>query len=279
MEVYHLPEVFNADQSAWFKVHDYQTASECRKQMVSLQQNTFSFLLEGSKEVFADKSSVAIENSNFLLMKMGHCLMTEKLPNAKDHYRSMLFFFSNEALLDFIGRHKITVPHPLETNSIYAFEYDNFLHTFVKGLIDITKLPIKLQSKLLEVKFEELLVYLLEMRGPHFLFALLPQFNSQVQHFMEVIETNKLNKLSLSELAFLANMSLSTFKRTFKKQFQQPPSKWFQDQRLTHAAFLLKHHLQRPSDIFEEVGYESLSNFIQAFKNKYGVTPKQYQLD
>jgi AraC-like DNA-binding protein len=30
-------------------------------------------------------------------------------------------------------------------------------------------------------------------------------------------------------------------------------------------------------DIFEEIGYENLSNFIQAFKIKFGVTPKQYQ--
>jgi AraC-like DNA-binding protein len=39
----------------------------------------------------------------------------------------------------------------------------------------------------------------------------------------------------------------------------------------------LRNKAIRPSDIFLEVGYETLSNFIQAFKMKFGQTPKQYQ--
>ena len=73
-------------------------------------------------------------------------------------------------------------------------------------------------------------------------------------------------------------MSISTFKREFEKHFHNSPSKWFQEKRLEHAAYLLKNKNKRPSDIFEEVGYESLSNFTQAFKQKFRVTPKQYQL-
>jgi AraC-like DNA-binding protein len=72
-------------------------------------------------------------------------------------------------------------------------------------------------------------------------------------------------------------MSVSTFKREFEKHFRSTPSKWFQEKRLEHAAFLLKNNSKRPSDIFEEIGYETLSNFTQAFKLKFGLTPKQYQ--
>ena len=74
-------------------------------------------------------------------------------------------------------------------------------------------------------------------------------------------------------------MSISSFKRTFEKHFHNSPSKWFQEKRLEHSAFLLKNKSERPSDIYQEIGYESLSNFIQAFKVKFGVTPKQYQLN
>ena len=86
-----------------------------------------------------------------------------------------------------------------------------------------------------------------------------------------------INKLTIKELSFLSNMSLSTFKREFEKHFQSSPSKWFQEKRLDHSAFLLKDKSKRPSDIYEEIGYENLSNFIQAFKMKFGTTPKQYQ--
>ncbi|GAA3613549.1 AraC family transcriptional regulator [Flavivirga amylovorans] len=279
MEIINLPNDLKLQSFSSFKVFDYQTSKACFKQMVSLHQNIFSFLMEGRKEVFSDKTSVSIENSNFLLMKMGHCLMTETLPNTIDNYRSILFFFSNESLLEFIQKHKINHTENYSQKSIYSFQYDDFLKTFVNGLIDISKLSLDIQTKLLEIKFEELMIYLIETRGVDFIFSLISNIDSQFQHFIDIIETNKLNKLTVKELAFLSNMSISTFKREFEKHFQSTPSKWFQDKRLEHASFLLKSKSKRPSDIFEEIGYENLSNFIQAFKTKFGVTPKQYQLD
>ena len=247
--------------------------------MVSLQQNTFSFLIEGRKEVFSDKTSVSIEKSSFLLMKKGHCLMTEKLPNTARNYRSILLFFSTESLIEFTQKHRIKNLKSYDQKSIHSFEYDDFLQTFVNALVDISKLNPKIQTKLLDVKFEELMIYLLETRGSDFIFSLISNVDSQLQNFIDIIETNKLNKLTVKELAFLSNMSVSKFKREFQKQFKNSPSKWFQDKRLEHSAFLLKVQSQRPSDIFEEIGYENLSNFIQAFKTKFGITPKQYQLD
>jgi AraC-like DNA-binding protein len=279
MEVINLPDNLNLKGSSSFKVFDYKTSKECFKQMVSLQQNTFSFLMEGRKEVFSDKTSISIENSNFLLMKMGHCLMTERLPSTIDNYRSILFFFSNEALLKFIQKHKLDKLSTHEQKSIYSFAYDDFLKTFVSGLIDISRLNPEFQTKLLQVKFEELMIYLVDTKGIDFIYSLISNVSSQIQHFIEIVETNKLNKLTIKELSFLSNMSVSTFKREFEKNFHSSPSKWFQDKRLEHAAFLLKNNSKRPSDIYEEIGYENLSNFIQAFKAKFGITPKQHQLD
>jgi AraC-like DNA-binding protein len=279
MEVINLPDSLNLENASALKVYDYQTSTECLKQMVSLNQNTFSFLIEGHKEVFSENTSVAIQNSNFLLMKSGNCLMTEKLPNMVDNYRSLLFFFPNESLIEFIHKYNLTAKQESNSVSIHSFEYDAFLKTYVQGLIGISKLNPEIQSQLLEVKFEELMIYLKETKGDDFIFSLISNVINQFQHFIEIIETNKLNKLTLKELAFLSNMSISTFKREFEKHFQNSPSKWFQEKRLEHAALLLKTQSKRASDIFEEIGYENLSNFIQAFKSKFGVTPKQYQLD
>lgn len=275
MEVIHLPDALPIE-NADFAIFDYQTQKNTIKQMVSLQQNTFSFLLDGHKEVFSNNTTISIGKANFLLMKKGRCLMTEKITNEiNENYRSMLLFFSNDALLNVIKKHKIAVLKPNKNASVFSFEYDNFMHSFVNSLIDIYKLPAKLQSKLIALKFEELILYLINTSSNNFIPSLIQEIQSL--HFMETIEVNKLNKLTLKELSFLCNMSLSTFKREFEKQFQTSPSKWFLEQRLEHAAFLLKNTNTRPSDIFEEIGYESLSNFIQAFKNKFGVTPKQHQ--
>ena len=65
-------------------------------------------------------------------------------------------------------------------------------------------------------------------------------------------------------------------KREFEKRYHESPMKWFQDRRLEYAFRLMKEEQKRPSDIYLEVGYESLSSFIQAYKLKYGMTPKRH---
>lgn len=277
MEIVNLPTQLNLDDSSPIKLFDYQTSVENIRQMVTLQANTFSFLREGRKEVYFDRESVSIQKSHFLLMKTGHCLMTEKLPDPTENYRSLLLFFTNKALLDFIRKYKVENPKNFPQKSVFSFPYDTFINTFVQGLTDIIKLNNNLKNKLLELKFEELMIYLMETKGVDFIFSLLTPVDNQTQHFIDLVETNKLNKLTVKELAFLSNRSVSGFKREFEKHFHCSPIKWFKKKRLEHAAFLLKDKSRRPSDIFEEIGYESLSNFIQAYKAEFGITPKQDQ--
>lgn len=279
MKTISLPEELGLNTSLYTEVYDYESTQEISKQQIILNKNTFSFLQEGTKEVFFDNSSYSINNSQFLLMKSGHCLMTEKLSNTQEYYRSVLLFFSNEAVLNFIRKYKIESIESEIIFSAYSFEYDSFIKKFVNSLLDISKLSKSTQKNILDSKFNEIMLYLIEVKGLDFLYSLLNNFDNQTQKFIQVIENNKLNKLTLKELAFISNMSVSTFKREFKKHYHSSPSKWFQEKRLEHSAFLLKNSSKRPSDIFEEIGYENLSNFIQAFKVKFGMTPKQFQLN
>ncbi|MFT6801974.1 MAG: AraC-like DNA-binding protein [Salibacteraceae bacterium] len=272
-----LPDELSGNSALSIAVYNYSSTEEISKQQIVLNKNTFSFLQEGTKEVFFDNSSYAINNSQFLLMKSGHCLMTEKLSNVAEQYRSVLFFFSNEAVLKFIRKFELSPTIGKAYYSTYLFDYDLFIRVFVQSIIAISNMSKSLQKNILETKFDEIMVYLMEVKGVDFLYSLINDSDTQNQKFIQLIESNKLNKLTLKELSFLANMSVSTFKREFEKHFKSSPSRWFQEKRLEHAAYLLQNTWKRPSDIFEETGYENLSNFIQAFKLKFGVTPKQYQ--
>ncbi len=272
-----LPQDIGMQSAATVEVYDYNTSRESTRQQVQLTMNTFSFLLEGHKEVFADTAPISISNAHFLLMKAGNCLMTEKLAVARDHYRSILLFFSNQSILDFARKYGVTMGESVGKRSVQAIPYDPFVRSFVGSLVEMAGISGKAKERILAVKLEELLLYLVDAIGPGFIPSLVQPLDDHTLHFLQVVEGNKLNKLSLGELAFLSNMSLSTFKRTFRRHFQESPSKWFQERRLEYAAFLLKHESRRPSDIFVDIGFESLSNFIQAFKGKYGQTPKQYQ--
>lgn len=270
-----LPDDLNLASNKNVIIFDYNSLQEVTKQQIILSQNIFSFLIDGTKEVIFEDSGVSINNSKFLLMKSGHCLMTEKLSTI-NNYRSILLFFSKEIVLKFIHKHGLNKTEINECKSIYSFNYDAFTQRFVKTLLDIYKLSSTTQNKLLEVKLEEILLYLTEVYGIHFLHSLALKSDDITHNFIQTIESNQLRKLTIKELAFLCNMSISTFKREFEKHFSESPIKWFQNKRLEHAHYLLNQQQKKSSEIYFEIGYENLSSFIKAYKMKYGFTPKKH---
>ncbi len=277
MEVVAIPDVFMPKGDTSVQLYDYRSIDKKENLLVKLTRNTFSFLLEGNKEVITGDSSLAIDNSKFLLMKSGHCLMTEKLSPTNDRYRSMLLFFSDQELFELLGEVRPKQSSADADRVIYSFQHDHFTISFLKSLSETAKLPKGVKETITKVKLKELLLYLIDSYGPAFLHSMISNIG-QNQRFTDVIENNKYTKLSLKELAFLTNRSVSSFKREFEKHYSESPSKWFQDRRLEYASYLLTKEQMRPSDVHLTVGYENLSSFVQAFKGKYGVTPKQYQL-
>jgi AraC family transcriptional regulator, exoenzyme S synthesis regulatory protein ExsA len=80
--------------------------------------------------------------------------------------------------------------------------------------------------------------------------------------------------LELREIAFLANMSLSTFKSHFEREYHTKPGKWLRERRLNYAKLLIDQEKKSSKQIFAQLGYSSLSNFNLAFKKCFGYTPR-----
>lgn len=277
MKAITLPDEMNLEKSQHVHVVDYSSSKDVSKQQIILNQNIISFLIEGTKEVIFDTSKLSITSSKFLIMRSGNCLMTEKRISEISGYKSILLFFSSEMVHNFIRKMELEKSEAIEPKSIYAFDYDDFLKRFVDSLTDISRLSKTIQTKLLEVKFDEIMLYLTAQYGTDFLYSLTANSDNAAQRFIRTIENSHLSKLTLKELAFLCNMSVSTFKREFEKYYSESPIKWFQNKRLEHAHYLLSQE-KSPSEVYFEAGYENLSSFSQAYKTKYGVTPKHHKL-
>ncbi len=272
-----LPDELNLNSSHSIEIYDYVNIQEISKQKIVLSKNTFSFLQNGTKEVFFDNSTRLINNSQFSLVKAGNSLTIEKSYNDEMQYRSILLFFSNESVFNFIRKFQLKPKDNASYASMYSFDYDLYVKGFTKSILNISKLSKSIQQNILDAKFEEIMLYLIATKGVNFIYSLISNSDNSTQKFIQIVENNIEKKLSIKELSFLTNMSESSFKRVFKKHFQSSPGKWFREKRLEHSAFLLRNKSKRPSDIYQEIGYTSLSNFTQAFKIKFGITPKRYQ--
>lgn len=104
----------------------------------------------------------------------------------------------------------------------------------------------------------------------NFLFDFSTPYKIDLEKFML---SNFHFNVPVERFAQLTGRSLAAFKRDFIKTFGVPPRHWLQDRRLTEAKHLIETKHQKPSAIYLELGFESLSHFSHSFKKKFGVAP------
>ena len=274
MPVQNIPELYidtPIDNTDLF-IYDFKMTEDVIKSKVNLNMHMFSFLQEGRKQVHFSDVTVAVNNEQSLLLKKGNCLWTELLENESVYFCKLLFF-SDKRLNEFLEKHTTEVKSNNEV-PYFAIQNDSFISSYLNSLTTISSAPSVFMESLLSVKFEELLLYLISKYGIVFESYLYSLVSENTSAFQKTIEKNTHTSLTLEEISFLCNMSLSTFKRHFINEYNVSPGKWLRDKRLVKAKELLEEGNLKSSDIYLELGYNNLSNFSAAFKNKFGVSPK-----
>lgn len=106
--------------------------------------------------------------------------------------------------------------------------------------------------------------------------------NKNKEQFLEEIQeviSAHLNDLTfdVNQLADLLHMSRPTLYRKIKSLFQMAPNELIHQIRLNNAAELIAGGQMRISEVAEEVGYNSLSQFGRHFSKQFHMTPTEYR--
>ena len=276
MPIENIPEsyIINQDKKPDLFAYDFKMTEDIIKSKVNLNMHMFSFLQVGKKQVHFADTSVLVDNSQSLLIKKGNCLWSELL-DIEDIYYCKLLFFSEKRLKEFISKHLKKKSKTHIGFSYFIIENDMYLNSYLNSLSTIMEAPAAFIENLLTVKFEELLLYLVNKYGEVFENYLFSLISDDISPLKKAVQNNLYTSLSLEEIAFLCNMSLSTFKRHFIKEYNESPGKWFRTVRLLKAKELLIKEKLKPSEIYFDLGYNNLSNFSSAFKSEFGVNPSE----
>lgn len=92
----------------------------------------------------------------------------------------------------------------------------------------------------------------------------------------QYIEENYNKNLSLEVLGELVHLHPAYLSRVFKEETGKNLSAYITDVKMEKAAELLQENL-RVREVMEQVGYQKSQYFSKIFKEKFGMTPKEYK--
>jgi AraC-like DNA-binding protein len=246
-----------------------------------LQRNAVSLVISGQKTMHFAGRTVNTNDKEIHFLSAGNCIASVDIAR-QDQFQSILIFFENKVLADFYVSNDAFIEKARSENKLafspyIAFKKNSYVNNYIRSLQLLINNKKGLTPPIKQLKLQELLLYLLENHTETFLSFRNPAAASPVELLVrKVVESKQTADLTIDELAFLCNLSTSTFKRHFKKIYGAAPKTWFLEQKMKAAAKLLAKHHEKPGEIWFKVGFETHSGFTKSLKKYFGVSPKHF---
>ena len=255
---------------------NYDCPVEVKKAAKWTEHNYIYYVLSGKKTLHATETSLTLVPGSIAFMKKGACIVEQFF---EDPFCIVVFVMPDCFINSFLkGYAPSEVPTSSSTMPIIPI-YDNaVIHSFYQSIIPYFAHAEDVPADILELKFKELLLYILhnpeneELRN-----YLLTLRDKPGPPLKEIMENNYAYNLRLEEYAKLTNRSVSSFKRDFQALYKTSPGKWLTDKKLERAKKLLLHSDARVSDVAFDSGFENTAHFSRMFRQKTGITPMEYR--
>ena len=102
-------------------------------------------------------------------------------------------------------------------------------------------------------------------------------YSRRIQKVQDYIESHYSEKITLEDLAKLANMATTSFSRFFKLRTGRSVQDYIVDVRLGHAIRELMDSTTSVAEICYACGFNNISNFNRIFKRKKNYTPSEFR--
>jgi len=234
-----------------------------------IKEHGISYIVSGELEAYDGLTKQKYRAGDIILYRKNTLVRFVKYPLNDDNFEALSVIMEEELLQNFAAQHQLSADKNIK-DSLFLMAPDELLRSYFQALMSF--FGQDLNPALIELKKLELL-HLVLRNNPtlnHVLFQFGMPGKINLEAFMNA---NFRFNVPITQLAFLTGRSLASFKRDFEKIFRTSPSRWLQQKRLEEAYFLLENKKMKTKDVYLEVGFETLSHFSYAFKNKFGVTP------
>jgi AraC-like DNA-binding protein len=241
--------------------------------------------ITGEMQLYSSLNKDYVSENECVIMKCGQYFSTHPL-NVNDTPSDVIGIHFHPEILkqvfdNNLSKYFSAKERQKDRREINKVKVNTILENYIQGLLFLFENPTLVTDELIKIKLKELLLLLLntsskeaeKIRG-----IISDIFNPVQASFKEIIQTHCYNNITTEQLAFLCNMSLSTFKRRFVETYQENPATYIRKKKLEKAAHLLKTSKESIASICYDVGFTDTSNFTKIFTAHFQTTPRKYRM-
>lgn len=236
---------------------------------IYLSQSAIIFLVKGSQILHQSSGENIKANQGDLLFLAKDLYSVSDYTTQNNQFEAVLFFITDE-IID-----RLRPKNPISSEHVQTYSTTPQITKFMASLVDIYANQPNVEQ-ILEPKLQELLALIGQTSsGVGFLNNFYKSTLGRKRDIRQFMKDNYLKNLKVDDYATLTGHSKSTFTREFKKLYGATPHQWLIEQRLIKAHNILTENSSSVLQTALAVGYENVSHFATAYKNKYKQSPSQ----
>lgn len=235
-------------------------------------EHVLSFQVSGETHVDHQNGKLVVREGQMIIARRNQLAKAFKYPSKNKEYRAITVVLDSQRLKQFALNNHISTDKKYTGSLNLLLENNRFLESYFHSLTPYALEADAVSLQMETLKINEAITLLVETHPTLkvFLFDFSEPFKIDLEKFMIA---NYQYNVPLENFAKLSGRSLASFKRDFEKIFGTSPRKWLKERRLSEAYQLIEKSRRKPADFYLDLGFENLSHFYTAFKEKFGVTP------
>lgn len=251
-------------------------ATRYKEHACFFEHHTLVLEVSGQFTLEASGEKVSMRRGEMMLIRKNQLAQIIKTPLPDEDYQTIVIVLQEDLLRQIALEEKIETQHKYSGQPNILIPSNDYLRGYFQSVLPYVRNPINDTAEalgLLKVKEAIKLLLYTKPELKQFLFDFSEPHKIDLEKFML---NNFHFNVTVERFAQLTGRSLAGFKRDFQKTFNASPRHWLQDKRLAEARYLIEKKNRKPSAIYLDLGFESLSHFSHSFKKKFGKAPTEW---
>lgn len=257
----------------------YSFLSNTRKEKVGFfEHSTLVLQVSGQFTLQTATENISMGQGELLLIRKNQLGEITKMPLEDKEYQTIVIYLKEDLLRQIALEEQIPATKKYTGPPNIHISGNEFLRGFFQSVLPYVRHPEETITQSLGLlKVKEVVQLLLHARPElsDFFFDFSEPHKIDLEQFML---NNYHFNIPVEKFAQLTGRSLAGFKRDFQKTFDNSPRQWLQEKRLTEAMYLIEKKKKKPSSIYLDLGFESLSHFSYSFKKRFGKAPSEWSV-